>query len=610
MDFEAPHSWQEHAAYMLDGCAILNHEGVFLRANARCAQMLGLTQEQITQQNIFEHVPESARVLMRWRWTHELLGQGQTITFYEEGVEAEAIMLEWRVACLDGAVVLNLRAMNETLDELNAQTNKLRRLYEETPVMLHSIDARGRLIQVSELWLEKLGYEREQVLGRSLLDFVKPAHHVNARESMSRVLGEQGWCKDVSMTFLTRQGGELPVLLSATAQHDSEGNVLRTFAFLMDVTEYTRVSEALSESDALMDAFFEAVPLATLITDTERTILRVNEAMVEMLGYTREELLGRKVPDVKLAAPVLSQDDLPQGDEPALRHTRSYTRANGKSFPGDSIIAPIRSHRTRHIGYLELTRDISSELLMLETIDAQREGLQLQNTALLEKNEELKRFAFVASHDLQEPLRKVTMFAQLLQQRLGTQQDAEIQMCLEHITDGSLRMKELIRDLLHYSRLNHNTYSAELKAVSTDEIVALGLQSLVREPPCLHLPQASFMVRGHAGLLGQLMTNLLSNAIKYGPADKELEIFISFEQDDDGNICGRVRDNGIGIDAKFHEKIFEIFQRLHSEAEYSGTGIGLALCKQIVSIHGGRMGVESVSGEGTLFWFSLPQHRE
>ncbi|WP_126662286.1 ATP-binding protein [Haloterrigena salifodinae] len=237
----------------------------------------------------------------------------------------------------------------------------------------------------------------------------------------------------------------------------------------------------------------------------------------------------------------------------------------------------------------------------------ERQNHQLERTQaeLRESNERLEQFAYAASHDLQEPLRMVSSYLELVDRRYGDELDDDGEEFLEYAIDGSVRMKEMIDGLLEYSRVD--TQGEQFEPVDLAEVVAN-----VREDLQLQIDETDTSietgelphVEGDRSQLRQLFQNLLSNAIEYS-GDEPPRIDVSAEPDTEEWIIS-VRDNGIGIDSEDQDRIFEVFQRLHSQDEHSGTGIGLALCERIVKRHGGEIRVDSSPGEGTTFTFSLP----
>jgi light-regulated signal transduction histidine kinase (bacteriophytochrome) len=247
-----------------------------------------------------------------------------------------------------------------------------------------------------------------------------------------------------------------------------------------------------------------------------------------------------------------------------------------------------------------LCRDITERKRM-------EEALEIHAEKLARSNAELERFAYVASHDLQEPLRMVASFTQLLAKRYSGQLDETADRYIHYAVDGAKRMQQLIADLLAYSRVNNK--ELDLRQADCEALVVaamLNLQVAIQENgasvdwdplPELWVDQAQFV---------QLFQNLLGNAIKFRRKEEPPRIHIS-AADSGAEWVISVRDNGIGIDPQHAERVFQIFQRLHTMEEFPGTGIGLAVCKKVVERHGGKIWVESEPGVGSAFRFTIPK---
>jgi signal transduction histidine kinase len=250
---------------------------------------------------------------------------------------------------------------------------------------------------------------------------------------------------------------------------------------------------------------------------------------------------------------------------------------------------------------------VTNEELQATTEELQASNEELQDTTeeLQIANEELQQFAYAASHDLQEPLRTISSFTQLMQRRYAGQLDTDADEFMEYIVDGSKRMQQLINDLLEYTRVD--THVNEFKLVKLDNVIEdtlLNLKGSINENNAVITHDPLPTINADKGQLNQLFQNLISNAIKFQKPDEPPRIHISAKKEDDHYLFS-VSDNGIGIEPQYTERVFVIFQRLHTRETYQGTGIGLSIVKRIVERHGGRIWVESEFGVGSTFYFTL-----
>ncbi|MEW5726226.1 MAG: ATP-binding protein, partial [Pseudomonadota bacterium] len=240
-------------------------------------------------------------------------------------------------------------------------------------------------------------------------------------------------------------------------------------------------------------------------------------------------------------------------------------------------------------------RKAAEDALAAKTIDLER------------SNAELEQFAYVASHDLREPLRMVANYLQLIDRKLGDGKDEDLTDFLGFAIDGAKRMDRLILDLLEFSRVGRNR--PEFEPVDLAEVLYAAAQpfrdKIADGGGRLELPEAAPAVNGDRQELARLFQNLIGNAVKYVPPDRAPEVVVSVAVEPDGVVVS-VADNGIGIAADHRERVFQIFQRLHSRDKYEGTGVGLAICRKIVDLHGGRIWIEANGNEGSVFRVALP----
>lgn len=349
----------------------------------------------------------------------------------------------------------------------------------------------------------------------------------------------------------------------------------------------------------------DAAPNGMLMIDRSGTIVLVNTQIERLFQYPREELLGKAI---ELLVPAAFREKHPANrdsffDEPKTRamgvgRDLFGLRKDGMQIPVEIGLNPLVSEGETFV--LASVVDISERKHAEELL--QEKLLELQRS-----NEDLQQFAYVCSHDLQEPLRVISNYTQLLAKRYtGRVLDESAHEFIEFTVDATKRMQELINDLLLYSRVQTKGQEfADTDCSLIAELAIANLKIAITESGaklhCDPLPT----VKGDSSQLLQLFQNLISNAIKFR-SEKPPEIYISAE--DTGSAWQlTVRDNGLGFDKKYERRIFIIFQRLHTKEMYPGSGIGLAVCKKIVERHGGRIWVDSEPNKGSSFHFTLPK---
>ncbi|MGZ5051614.1 MAG: protoglobin domain-containing protein [Methylobacter sp.] len=339
-----------------------------------------------------------------------------------------------------------------------------------------------------------------------------------------------------------------------------------------------------------------------IITDTRRQILHANTKVTTIAGYRNEDLIGQPVtlmlPAQEREAFIGHWQEIKQGEpwqgECMLQHSR------GTLFPAWVNVSCVKDDAGAITHFIVEFSDISA-------FRAAQKALAKRTEELARSNKELEQFAYVASHDLQEPLRMVASFTQLLSRRYRDKLDSDADEFIHYAVDGATRMQTLINDLLAYSRIGSRIRPFEPVDLSNVLKRALANLHIAIEESGAQISYDELpTVRGDITQLTQLFQNLIGNAVKFR-REQAPEIRISVLEDDDDYWRIAVRDNGIGIAPEFFERIFVIFQRLHNKEEYPGTGIGLSICKKIVERHGGQIRVDSERGQGATFTFTLPK---
>jgi PAS domain S-box-containing protein len=363
---------------------------------------------------------------------------------------------------------------------------------------------------------------------------------------------------------------------------------------VQDITERKLVEE----QQLRFRALFEAAQDAVLIANNDRRYVEANPAAGDLFGLLPEQIRGRRIED-------FVADVQGSGVDAAWQRfqTGGMQRGEFRLRRADGILLDVEYSATSNFApglHLSILRDVSER-------KRAEEALVRQSAQLALSNADLQQFAYVTSHDLQEPLRGIINFSQLLKKRYGGQLDEDADTFLDYIVSGTYRMKGLIDSLLTYSRVV-NVEPMPFAPVQLEAALGwatMNLQTAIQETHAsINYDQLPTVMADHVQLV-QLFQNLISNAIKYRKADEPPKIHVSAVERAKDCIVS-IHDNGIGITPSQAERIFGVFKRLHG-SEIPGTGIGLAICKRIVENHGGRIWVESELGQGATFSFTIPK---
>jgi PAS domain S-box-containing protein len=510
--------------------------------------------------------------------------------------EIRFIMLNATVLTMDGSLHV-ITTWQDITDrkraELALQKSEMRfsTIFENSPIAIGISRVSDRkIILANEALLHLYGYSREETIGRTTAELgiwaniEEQQHFIEALQTGHKVQGMEAVARQIS-------GEERHVLIWGELFEISDELCL--VAQIVDITEWRHAEQNLKESEERFSIAFHASPVAQAITLTSAgELLVVNDAYCRLFEYSREELVGKSTIDLRLW-------ENPADRQAALEELLTTGHIHLQEINIRTQSGEIRTALTsiEPISWKGLPCVISS---VIDITDRKQMEDDLRRS-----NAELEQFAYVASHDLQEPLRAVAGMVQLLQRRYQGQLDERADEYIHHAVEAADRMQSLINDLLAFSRVGRR--SNPIEPVESKICLGVALRNLavaIHESNALITADALPVVRADSTQLVQLFQNLIANGIKF-QSRKEPQIHISAKLVKDAWLFS-VQDNGIGIEPQYFERIFLVFQRLHTRREYPGTGIGLAICKKIVERHGGSIWVESMPGVGSTFYFTLP----
>lgn len=480
---------------------------------------------------------------------------------------------------------------------------KYRGLLEAAPDAMVVVDESGSIVLVNVQTEKQFGYPRDELIGRKVTDIIPKGFAerliADGSRSAAQALAQQIGT-GIELVALRKDGGQFPIEIMLSPLRSRDG-VLVTAA-IRDISTRKVAEESMKRAERRYRGLLEAAPDSMVVVSPSGEIVLLNVQAEKQFGYSRDELIGRKVTDIipigfaeRLVADKLRSPEEALAQQIGTGIELIALRKDGAEFPIEIMLSPLDS--PDGILVTAAIRDISHR-------KAAEADLIAMIAELKRSNEELSQFAYVASHDLQEPLRMVSSYTQLLAQRYAGKLDADADEFIAFAVDGATRMQRLIQDLLAYSRIG--TKGMNITLVSSEKALDLALANLasaIADSDARITHDALPPVHADEVQLVQLFQNLIGNAIKYRSVNApEVHVSVMPVQ---GKWQFAVKDNGLGIEAQYYDRIFGMFQRLHNRQEFSGTGIGLAICRKIVERNGGEISVTSKLDHGSTFRFSL-----
>jgi PAS domain S-box-containing protein len=599
-----------------DAMVVVNQSGEIVLLNLQAEKRFGYRRDELLGQQVTSIIPEgfAERLIAdALRSAEDALAQqigtgielnGRRKDGSEFPIEIMLSPLKSAEGILVTAAIRDISVRKSAERHLAQMEGRYRGLLEAAPDAMVVVNQAGEIVLLNVQAEKQFGYRRDELLGQKVKNLIPEGFAerliADSTRSAAEALAQQIGT-GIELIGRRKNGSDFPIELMLSPLESTEG-ILVTAA-IRDISARKGAEKHLAQMEERYRGLLEAAPDAMVVVNQGGEIVLLNLQAEKQFGYRRDELLGQKVKNIipegfaeRLVADALRSAEDALAQQIGTGIELIGRRKNGSDFPIELMLSPLES--TEGILVTAAIRDITLRKKGEADLLNKVEELKLSN-------DELGQFAYIASHDLQEPLRMVASYTQLLSRRYKGKLDSDADEFIAFAVDGASRMQRLIQDLLAYSRVG--TKGQELLNTSSEESLEralINLRGAIEASGALVTHDPLPPVAADEMQLIQLFQNLVGNAIKYQSSGIP-KVHISAMQNGGGKWMFAVKDNGLGIDPQYFEKIFGMFQRLHKREEFAGTGIGLAICKKIVERHGGSISVESQPGQGSTFSFAL-----
>jgi len=582
--------------------------GVFIDGNKRAEELTGYKSEEMIGKNMLEislvppeHIPRLMEAFKPNK-PGEISGPVELELMRKDGslvpVEASIIPVERDGKIEIIGITRDITVRKKAEEALRASEKRFRELSDLLPEVIFEMDAKGVLTFVNRIAFDRFGYSREDFdKGLTVFQMLVPEDYERAMNDIGRMLSGET-LGATEYTALRKDGSKFPFIAHFSAiMHENKPVGFR--GVIVDITERKRAEKELIRLSSAVRMSNDSI----VISNLDGTILDVNEATLKMYDTDdKRDLIGKNsfdliVPEEREKVLASMKELLEKG----YLQSREYniTTKDGNKIPVEMSTTIMKDADAKPIGFVAIGRDITERKKAQEAIKA-------ANRLLKQSNEELESYTYVVSHDLKAPLRTIKSFGSFILEDYRDKLDETGQDYLNRMVNASSRMDTMIEDLLILSRVGRKF--TEIEKVNLNKLlkeILTDLEATIKEHNAKVVVDKLPVISAQSVWMRQLFTNLISNALKFNES-KTPKIEILHQERETDHLF-KVRDNGIGIEKKYLERIFNLFERAPTEKPYDGTGAGLSICKKIVEQLGGKIWVESTPGKGSTFMFNIPK---
>lgn len=607
--------------YSVIGMALVSPSGKWIEVNDKLVQMLGYDKDELlslTFQDI-THPDDLEKDLI-------LFGQllNNEIEFYQ--IEKRYYHKKGNIISVNLSVSIvmdtcgkptgvvaqieNTTMIKKAQETIRENEYIFKSIFHSTYQFTALLTKDGRIREINNSGLDFIGFTQKEAIGKEIWEIPNWKLSKELGIKLKKNIERAAAGEFINYEELLWDSKQNEVIIDFTLKpfFNEKQEVVSVIAEGMYIQEIIDARNKLLESEQKLRAFFNLSPVGFVVNDLETgNFIELNDSIIENTGYTKDEFLTFNYWNL-FPEEYRWMEPLVIG---TLKETGVFGPVQLEYARKDGVRQPIMINGllTKDENGKEqiwtVVQDITEIKMKEQELRQLNEEIENQNLLLSISNNELEQFAYVASHDLQEPLRMITGFLSLLEAKYKDQLDEKAQEYIHYAVNGAARLRQIIIDLLEYSKISKD--NSEAQATDLEETIKTVIQLLsgtIKEKNAQISWNKLPKVLGQRAPLNQLFYNLISNALKYQTPGVPPEINISVTEMPNAWKF-TVSDNGIGIDSEFHKKVFVLFNRLHSKSEYEGTGIGLALCKKIVEKHGGEIWVESEVNQGSKICFTL-----